>query len=104
MQNNISAKLYTTAKANEESFKSLSGKHRNILHIGTHGFTWTDSVAKKQDFFAQRVQLMGQKQHYDTSIDPLSRCGLLFAGANIALQGNSKNLPKGVQDGILTAK
>ena len=103
-QNNISAKLYTTAKANEESFKSLSGKHSNILHIGTHGFTWTDSVAKKQDFFAQRVQLMGQEQYYDTSIDPLNRCGLLFAGANIALQGNSKNLPEGVQDGILTAK
>jgi len=103
-QNNISAKLYTTAKANEESFKSLSGKHNNILHIGTHGFTWTDSLAKKQDFFAQRVQLMGQEQHYDTSIDPLNRCGLLFAGANIALQGNSKNLPEGVQDGILTAK
>ena len=103
-QNNISAKLYTNAKANEESFKALSGKHNNILHIGTHGFTWTDSVAKKQDFFAQRVQLMGQEQHYDTSIDPLNRCGLLFAGANIALQGNSKNLPEGVQDGILTAK
>ena len=103
-QNNISAKLYMTAKANEESFKALSGKHSNILHIGTHGFTWTDSVAKKQDFFTQRVQLMGQEQHYDTSIDPLNRCGLLFAGANIALQGNSKNLPEGVQDGILTAK
>ena len=103
-QNNISAKLYTTAKANEESFKALSGKHSNILHIGTHGFTWTDSLAKKQDFFTQRVQLMGQEQHYDTSIDPLNRCGLLFAGANIALQGNSKNLPEGVQDGILTAK
>jgi CHAT domain-containing protein len=102
--NNITVKLYTATKANEESFKALSGKHNNILHIGTHGFTWTDSIAKKQDFFAQRVQLMGQEQYYDTSIDPLNRCGLLFAGANIALQGNSKNLPEGVQDGILTAK
>ena len=103
-KNNISAKLYTTTKANEESFKALSGKHNNILHIGTHGFTWTDSIAKKQDFFAQRMQLIGREQHYDASIDPLNRCGLLFAGANIALQGNSKDLPDGVQDGILTAK
>ena len=103
-ENNVSTTLYNRHNANEESFKSLSGKHNNILHIGTHGFTWTDSVAKKQDFFTQRVQLMGQEQHYDTSIDPLNRCGLLFAGANIALQGNSKNLPEGVQDGILTAK
>ena len=104
-QNNISAKLYTTAKANEESFKALSGKHSNILHIGTHGFTWTDSVAKKQDYFSQRMrmQMLSEDKHHDTSIDPLNRCGLLFAGANIALQGNSKNLPEGVQDGILTA-
>jgi CHAT domain-containing protein len=101
---NIDVKLISGTSAHEESFKALSGKHNNILHIGTHGFTWTDSVAKKQDFFAQRVQLMGQEQYYDTSIDPLNRCGLLFAGANIALQGNSKNLPEGVQDGILTAK
>ena len=103
-KNNISAKLYTTTKANEESFKALSGKHNNILHIGTHGFTWTDSVAKKQDFFTQRMQLMGQEQHYDASIDPLNRCGLLFAGSNIALSGHSSELPEGVQDGILTAK
>ena len=105
-ENNITAKLYTAAKANEESFKSLSGKHDNILHIGTHGFTWTDSVAKKQDYFSQRMrmQMLSEDKHHDTSIDPLNRCGLLFAGANIALQGNSKNLPEGVQDGILTAK
>jgi CHAT domain-containing protein len=103
-KNNIAATMFTSTKANEESFKSLSGKHHNIIHIGTHGFTWTDSVAKKQDFFTQRMQLMGQEQHYDASIDPLNRCGLLFAGANIALQGNSKDLPEGVQDGILTAK
>ena len=106
-QNNISAKLYATAKANEESFKALSGKHSNILHIGTHGFTWTDSVAKKQDYFTQRMQLQtldGSNRFTTPTIDPLNRCGLLFAGANIALQGNSKNLPEGVQDGILTAK
>ena len=106
-QNNISAKLYTTAQANEESVKVLSGKHSNILHIGTHGFTWTDSVAKKQDYFTQRMQLQtldGSNRFITPTIDPLNRCGLLFAGANIALQGNSKNLPEGVQDGILTAK
>jgi CHAT domain-containing protein len=37
-------------------------------------------------------------------VDPLSRCGLLLAGANIALSGQQKDLPEGVQDGILTAK
>jgi len=103
-KNNISTKFYTTSKANEESFKSLSGKHINIIHIGTHGFAWVDSVAKKQDFFIQHMQMLGEKRLFDYSIDPLNRCGLLFSGANIALQGKSKDLPKGVQDGILTAK
>ena len=106
-ENSITAQLYTSTKANEESFKALSGKHNNILHIGTHGFTWTDSTAQKQDYFTQRMQmqLLGEEhRHHGPIIDPLNRCGLLFAGANMALQGNSRHLPEGVQDGILTAK
>ncbi len=104
--NKIEAIIYKTKSANEESFKSLSGKHNNILHIATHGFTWTDSTARKQDYFADRMkmQLIGDNQMRGPVIDPLDRCGLLFAGANTALQGKSKELPEGVQDGILTAK
>ena len=104
--NNITSTLYTASKANEESFKSLSGKHRNILHIGTHGFYWEDSTARKHDYFSQRIQLqiLGDNQLQKPSIDPLTRCGLLFAGSNIALSGHSNDLPEGVQDGILTAK
>ena len=105
VDNNITAQLYTKNQANEESFKNLSNKHQNIIHIGTHGFTWTDSVAKKKDYFAERMQIIGEEQQYrGPIIDPLNRCGLLFAGANIALQGKSRELPEGVQDGILTAK
>ena len=105
VDNNITAQLYTMNQANEESFKNLSNKHQNIIHIGTHGFTWTDSVAKKKDYFAERMQMIGDEQQYrGPIIDPLNRCGLLFAGANIALQGKSRELPEGVQDGILTAK
>ena len=104
--NKIEAVIYKTKSANEESFKSQSGKHNNILHIATHGFTWTDSTARKQDYFADRMkmQLMGDNQMHGPIIDPLDRCGLLFAGANTALQGKSMELPEGVQDGILTAK
>lgn len=107
IENKITARLYTSSKANEESFKSLSGKHNNIIHIGTHGFTWTDNIAKKQDYFTQRMQMQtldGSNRHAAPTIDPLTRCGLLFAGSNIALSGHSSELPEGVQDGILTAK
>ncbi|MBR6116902.1 MAG: CHAT domain-containing protein [Paludibacteraceae bacterium] len=102
--NRITARLYTDNAANEESFKALSGKHQNVLHIATHGFYWTDSTAQRQKYFTQHNTLMGDGQPTPSAIDPLNRCGLLFAGANIALQGYSNELPEGVQDGILTAK
>lgn len=102
--NNLSVNLYTSTAANEESFKALSGKHHNILHIATHGFYWSDSTAQKKDYFSQRMLMMDGKMPVLPTIDPLNRCGLLFAGANTALSGHSADLPEGVQDGILTAK
>ena len=98
--NKLAVQLFSTTNANEESFKALSGKRQNILHIATHGFYWSDSIAKRADYFSKREH----PAHYTPTIDPLNRCGLLFAGANTALSGHSADLPEGVQDGILTAK
>ena len=75
--------VYTKDTACEESFKALSGKKQNILHVATHGFYWKHDTLKK---------------------NPLDRCGLLFAGANVAFGGHRNALPEGVDDGILTAK
>ena len=102
--NHLSVQLFTMTSANEESFKAISGKHQNILHIATHGFYWSDSTAQKKDYFSQRAQRMDDNQPTLPALDPLNRCGLLFAGANTALSGHSADLPEGVQDGILTAK
>lgn len=102
--NHLQVQLFTSTAANEESFKALSGTHQNILHVATHGFFWSDSTAQKKDFFAERMMRMGDDAPAKKVIDPLNRCGLLFAGANLALQGHSNELPEGVQDGILTAK
>ena len=103
-KNKLKVKLYTATSANEESFKALSGKHQNILHIATHGFFWTDSTAQKKDYFTQRMMPFGNDRPVPPSIDPLNRCGLLFAGAQTAWSGHSADLTEGVQDGILTAK
>ena len=103
-KSNVQVQLFTSTNANEESFKALSGTHQNILHIGTHGFFWTDSTAQKKDYFSQRMIGMDNTMSAPPTIDPLNRCGLLFAGANLAMQGHSAELPEGVQDGILTAK
>ena len=90
----VSTSLFSTTVANEEAFKALNGEKRNIIHIATHGFYWSEDKAHEQKFFGATT----------STIDPLNRSGLLFAGANLALRGHSEDLPADVQDGILTAK
>lgn len=96
LQSGSNVVTFTGTAANEESFITLSGKHNDVIHIATHGFFWRQQEAATKDVFKQH--------HSQDYIDPLSRCGLLFAGANMAFQGCSDQIPEGVQDGILTAR
>ncbi len=98
--NNISSTLKTDTTATEGSFKSLSGKKINLMHIATHGFYWTEKEAR---FNRHMDFLMIDDKHQKYVEDKaLTRSGLLFAGANNALKG--MELPKDVNDGILTAQ
>lgn len=65
----------------EASFKCLDGQHKQIVHIATHGFYDREGTGTSNS---------------------LSRCGLYFAGADDALQGET--IPTGTDDGILTAQ
>lgn len=102
-QKHMRVNAYRGRSATEESFKALSSKGTNIIHLATHGFYWPEKEAKQQKFFTQNSTIESDIQQA-LPIDPLDRCGLLFAGANTALGGHSARLDKGVQDGILTAK
>lgn len=77
---NIHADLMLGKDGTESSFKSLDGQHKKIVHVATHGF-YNDG---------------------DAASNPLTRCGLYFAGADNILQGEA--LPTGVDDGVLTAQ
>lgn len=80
---------------NEESFKALSGKSPNILHLATHGFVIdTPQRAEGNKFFAS-TSVYSQKDSY------MMWAGLMLAGGNNIWQGNF-NLTN-VEDGILTA-
>ena len=80
---------------NEESFKALSGKSPNILHLATHGFVIdTPQRAEGNKFFAS-TSVYSQKDSY------MMWAGLMLAGGNNIWQGNF-NLSN-VEDGILTA-
>jgi CHAT domain-containing protein len=84
--------------ATEESFKNLSGSGLKILHIGTHGFYYAAENLENAgfSFFSDKQQSEEDKA--------LSCSGLLFAGANFALDTENRSaLPEG-NDGILTAK
>lgn len=92
----INAILLTKSQASETSFKALSGKDIDVLHIATHGFYWSDEdegQSNIQDHIRQTsMPIMEQ-------IGVL-RSGLLLAGSKLVL--DNEQLPEGIDDGILT--
>ena len=94
--------LYKGQVGTEASFKSLSGRKVNIIHLATHGFFCTEDDARraKDDIsFLMPVKERGLRYFEDKA---LTLSGLLFSGANNSLKGIA--LPENVEDGILTAK
>lgn len=87
-QHEYDIKPYLGKDGTETSFKALSGNNQRLIHVGTHGFFY-DAADTIQ---AQSLQL---------GDNPLSHCGLLFSGANNKWYGDY--IPKGVDDGFLTA-
>lgn len=94
--------IYTAENGSEESFKSLSGKDVNILHIATHGFFHNQEETQAKDMY--KIQLRSLDDNGIRYIDPLMRSGLMLSGANLAYQGLWGNIPNGVQDGVLYSK
>ena len=96
---NYNVTAMSDAAATEESFKQLSGSGLKVLHIGTHGFYETE-----EDLENANLSFYTSSNQNDEDRS-LSCSGLLFAGANSALDPHkAKNIPEGVDDGILTAK
>ena len=85
----------------EESFKALSGAKRDVIHIATHGFYWTETEAARSGMETSSFMLDNESQAPKED-KALTRSGLLFAGAQNAFEG--KDIPIDVEDGILTAK
>jgi CHAT domain-containing protein len=94
-QNNVDTLLYEKNAANEESFKSLSGKSPDILHLATHGFVIDTQQKAEGNKFVASTNVYSQKESY------MMWAGLLMAGANNVWQG--KFSLENVEDGVLTA-
>lgn len=87
---------YTEKTATEESFKQLSGKDINILHIATHGFYWTERNAKHM-----KMPFLVKGKNRTAEDKAMSRSGLFMAGANSVLTGQKVGTDK--EDGVLTS-
>ncbi len=103
MQNeHITVALATGIQATEERFKQLGtlAPAPSIVHVATHGYFFAN-VKDTLLRYELSASLNEQQQVYRFAQDPLHRAGLLFAGASHAWRG--KDIPKGLDDGILTA-
>jgi CHAT domain-containing protein len=85
----------------EESFKALGGAKKDVIHIATHGFYWTETETARSGMETSSFMLDGESQAPKED-KALTRSGLLFAGAQNAFEG--KDIPIDIEDGILTAK
>ena len=96
----LSSILHTGSDATETSVKAMSGHVPHILHMATHGFYFTPQQAAQQ----QQLWFLAHDERQRSSGEDkaLARSGLLFAGANKALQG--QDMPMDADDGVLTAQ
>lgn len=101
-EHSVPSTLYTGVAGTETSFKRLSGKPISSLHISTHGFYWSEEeIATRQDL--QQLRFLQLNDSNLLAEDKaMLHSGLLFAGANAVLKGDS--IPDGYDDGILTAE
>lgn len=96
--------MVTGEEATEESFKMLSGKNRGIVHVATHGFYWQKDEADDMARMNRSLTFMAQGEEgmpVNMEDKALTRSGLFMAGAAHTLAG--KDVPEGLDDGILTA-
>ena len=90
----VQAKIYSGEMGTEESFKELSKKNIQVLHLATHGFYFREVDAKSLHFLRGMASPSKEKR-----ISPLKRTGLMLSGGQAAWLG--LNQSQTTNDGIL---
>lgn len=87
----VRAEVFSDTSATKSSFMNLGSSGFDIVHLATHGFYFSSkNLARASNISLNLGEASGM------SDNPLSRCVLLFAGANMQ-QGSS------IGSGVLTA-
>ena len=99
-QNNKTTLSYSSSEATEATLRSLEGDRApKILHIATHGYFAPDP---KDDRNKNQLRILGQKNRYTASDNPLLRSGLMMSGSNASWRGAATLAAE--LDGMLTAQ
>ncbi len=101
-KSNVSCVTYTGSDGIEESFKNLSEKRCNIIHIATHGM-FVDLDTDNAFLSANNLGFIDDKRSFLYEEDAaLARSFLVMSRGN----GLSQHcvIPPGIDDGILTAQ
>ena len=100
---NVAVSMFSDSFGTEESFKALSGKGMNLIHLATHGMYIgaSEAESKKRESnlsFIQLDDIGGGQIQEDKS---LSRSFLVMSGGDMLPR--HKEVPDNLEDGILTA-
>ena len=92
--------LFEGNEGKEENIMRLEGKYaKNILHIASHGFAFTERNVLENDSSDNYI-----RYSYRYSSNPMVRSGIILTGANWAWMGSDTLSKLGSeQNGILTA-
>lgn len=99
---NINVSVITGTEASETSFKDLSGQHKAIVHIATHGFYWNDSTARSENMERPLPFLLYNNENMSLEDQAMTRAGLMFSGSNNTTW-YEEAVPDSIEDGVLTA-
>lgn len=100
---NVDVSIYSETIGTEESFKDLSGKGINIIHLATHGMYIgaSEAESKKKENNMSFIQLDENNRGQTQEDKSLSRSFLVMSGGDML--PTHKEIPENLEDGILTA-
>ena len=100
---NVTVSMYSDTFGTEESFKALSGKGMNLIHLATHGMYIgaSEAESKKKEINLSFIQLDDNGGGQIQEDKSLSRSFLVMSGGDML--PSHKEVPDNLEDGILTA-
>ncbi len=100
---NVKVSMYRDTFGTEESFKALSGKRINLIHLATHGMYIgaSEAESRKRESNLSFIQLEENGRGQIQEDKSLSRSFLVMSGGDML--PSRKEVPDNLEDGILTA-